>query len=568
MKSKGLSENDHSFVADSAKLDSNSSATEQPQSMFTNLKFRVIRCIRFPFPWIPRSAMLIGGKQLVEILVIAVFVALSIVAGLVFDAKSVGSLSSFCGGIAIFCIIRTSVFGVSILWHKVFSVLLVILGIFHGVREDSIATGVLLITLLCCTSGLYLLATINFDLFYHIHIVLFWIIAIVAMAHGAVFLFVAFLVWLLDVVLRYFVYHKEVSVAVTQLSHTNIIMILFPKSDFRNYGSAQYCCLRCRQVNRYEYHPFTIASSPLESNMMFFVRNSGDWTEKLNNTLYRIKSTPEGSSEGRKLLSMGIEGPYGGLSVDIFNRSVYEAVILVGGGIGITALLSIYRHFQMKIRCNGPSGDHIPKRIFVIWSVRNSTEAKQLFIHGFQEFVGEGLDNVNVSNFQKNTGVGENSNSSAFTLFSSFLPSILKKKSSPYVENTSYSPLRPAMFSRKEKDDNNKILAKEASDVEVSETDPCEYHFHLSSVADPHNKVISLPNAKLWNYGRPNLPSIFQSASQYVVKNCTSKRVGVVVCGPSSLVCEVRDLCDRSLIASVCDSHSAIFDCHEESFCF
>jgi len=39
----------------------------------------------------------------------------------------------------------------------------------------------------------------------------------------------------------------------------------------------------------YQWHPFSIASSPDNENLIFMIKKGGDWTTKLIDTLYEAK---------------------------------------------------------------------------------------------------------------------------------------------------------------------------------------------------------------------------------------------------------------------------------------
>jgi predicted ferric reductase len=315
-KNQGLSHSAEAFTDDIQSLQQINSS----RNTLSSWKCAIVRNCWYPLP-VSRSTYLIGGIGLIEISFIILLFALCLCIALLTDAKSAGGLSSFLGGFGVLCAIRTGSvlfsFERSLLWHKVFTSLMVITGIIHGVREDAIATGVLLITLLACTSAVYLLATVNFNLFYHFHFWLFFIIAGVAMAHGAAFLFASFLCWLVDLFLRYCMYQKEPETKATILPNTDILHITFSKQDFCNYDCGQYCFLRFRTVSL-EHHPFTIASSPLEDKVTFYIRNAGDWSQKVFQAIRR-------RSEG-EALSVITEGPYGQLLVDVMDPVVHEVV--------------------------------------------------------------------------------------------------------------------------------------------------------------------------------------------------------------------------------------------------
>lgn len=102
-----------------------------------------------------------------------------------------------------------------------------------------------------------------------------------------------------------------------------------------SYRAGQYIYLNINDVSFFEWHPFTITSSPDDSNLTVHIRCEGDWTTDLQD---KIKST-DPSRPGIEKLS--IDGPYGTCAEDIFK---YSTVVLVGAGIGVTPYSSILKH--------------------------------------------------------------------------------------------------------------------------------------------------------------------------------------------------------------------------------
>lgn len=95
------------------------------------------------------------------------------------------------------------------------------------------------------------------------------------------------------------------------------------------YEAGQYCFLRVSMVNGYEYHPFTISSAPSEDTISFHIRKSGDWTSHLYDTVKarsvsKNADLSEGEHGGMVEGVVAVEGPYGRLSIDLFNSELYE----------------------------------------------------------------------------------------------------------------------------------------------------------------------------------------------------------------------------------------------------
>eukprot|EP00121_Abeoforma_whisleri_P017038 Awhi_evm1s15620 len=53
-----------------------------------------------------------------------------------------------------------------------------------------------------------------------------------------------------------------------------------PKTGF-TYIPGSYAFLKVPSISKIEWHPFTIASTPKDRNICFYIKNSGDWTQKL-----------------------------------------------------------------------------------------------------------------------------------------------------------------------------------------------------------------------------------------------------------------------------------------------
>ena len=75
------------------------------------------------------------------------------------------------------------------------------------------------------------------------------------------------------------------------------------------------------------------------------------------------------------------------------------------------------------------------------------------------------------------------------------------------------------------------------------------------------------PEVQKWlKFGRPNLVNIFTSVSNLCKEHAHIKRVAVCVCGPQSMVDEVKDLCKKSQLNP--SARTIRFDCHSEVFDF
>ncbi len=97
-----------------------------------------------------------------------------------------------------------------------------------------------------------------------------------------------------------------------------------------DYLPGQFAFLKLyRKATLPEEHPFTISSSPGDTNHIdFTIKESGDYTSTIGQTKPKETAT--------------IDGPYGRFSY--LRLPKYDRLIMIAGGVGITPLLSGLRH--------------------------------------------------------------------------------------------------------------------------------------------------------------------------------------------------------------------------------
>ncbi len=100
------------------------------------------------------------------------------------------------------------------------------------------------------------------------------------------------------------------------------------------FQPGDYLFLKVPRVSRFEWHPFTISSSPEEQkDLSVHVRSLGNWTR----TLYDVvRALPQDDP----YLPVEIRGPFGAPSTRIFHS---QCAVLIGAGIGVTPFASILR---------------------------------------------------------------------------------------------------------------------------------------------------------------------------------------------------------------------------------
>lgn len=112
------------------------------------------------------------------------------------------------------------------------------------------------------------------------------------------------------------------------------------------YKSGQWVRIACSALNSSEFHPFTLSSSPNESNLTVHIRAVGPWTRAIRQVYEEIIDYPR----------IYLDGPFGEGHQDWFR---YDVSVLIGGGIGVTPFASILK--DIVFRSNVAHKSHCKK---------------------------------------------------------------------------------------------------------------------------------------------------------------------------------------------------------------
>ncbi|EOA17991.1 hypothetical protein CARUB_v10006425mg [Capsella rubella] len=111
------------------------------------------------------------------------------------------------------------------------------------------------------------------------------------------------------------------------------------------YKSGQYMFVNCPAVSPFEWHPFSITSTPQEDFLSVHIKSLGDWTEAIQGVFSEVsKPSPAGGTlhgaDSPRFPRIMLDGPYGAPAQDY---KKYEVVLLIGLGIGATPMISIIK---------------------------------------------------------------------------------------------------------------------------------------------------------------------------------------------------------------------------------
>lgn len=161
---------------------------------------------------------------------------------------------------------------------------------------------------------------------------------------------------------------KPVKILKVAVYPGNVLALHMSKPHGFKYRSGQYMFVNCSAVSPFEWHPFSITSSPGDDYLSVHIRTLGDWTRQLKSVFSEVCQPPPVGKSGLlradcvpggsipRFPKILIDGPYGAPAQDY---QKYEVVLLVGLGIGATPMVSIVKDIINNIKVKENEQDHL-----------------------------------------------------------------------------------------------------------------------------------------------------------------------------------------------------------------
>ncbi|KAL6056740.1 FAD-binding FR-type domain-containing protein [Balamuthia mandrillaris] len=375
-----------------------------------------------------------------------------------------------------------------------------------------------------------------FELFFYCHfafvvfcvfVALHDICTLVAMIPGL-------LMYAVDVLFRlarYFTSRSTRTLSITTFANdnnNNSTVRLEMKKKF-NFNAGQWVLVNIPSISWHQWHPFSISSAPQQPTMTLHIKDSGGWTHRL---VERLKQQQEeeddeenkGNKQKQQLLRLKVDGPWGKTAI---SYSRYKTVAIFAAGAGVTPMISILKDIY----------------------------ARQFYLHQLRASSSSSTSSSSSSS-SSSCSSSSSSSSSSSPRRSSSRASLKKCK----VERVYFVWVVPSV-------ETLEWFREELLHMWNHPLPNLQVKLRLFVTAPPAPS--SLSDAAMsgewkglpYSLGRPNIGEECKGMCRE--SQGRTKRVGVMVCGPSFFDSEVRWNCVRHTVA-----FKMRFDFHHETFDF
>ncbi|CAG8492420.1 13358_t:CDS:2 [Ambispora gerdemannii] len=205
-----------------------------------------------------------------------------------------------------------------------------------------------------------------FEVFYygHFFFIMFLLVSFLHDRNHVYWLSLGFLLYVIDRIIRFVIGYKETNITSIKALEGGVTRIAFTRQ--MKYKPGQYIFVHFPQLSKLQWHPVSLSSAPSltedskQHHATIHLKSSGDFTESL---FKLVRSSNNGESSTP--ITMRVEGPYGRPSL---NFQAFKTVVLIGGGIGVTPIMSLLQDLVDRQVTGNPI---TTQSIFLIWTVPN-----------------------------------------------------------------------------------------------------------------------------------------------------------------------------------------------------
>lgn len=221
------------------------------------------------------------------------------------------------------------------------------LGITGGISEFVTAILICLALLLIVVSIIRSIRQKHYEYFYMMHIAGSWSSFALNLIHGQnrgrftswKWMVGPLIVYMMDRLMRVWRTrrsHIVIAKNTAGFHGPNVVSLRMQKLFHHEAG--QYIEIRVPEISRWEWHPFTIASAPHETETRIYIKRAGSWTSRLYD-LFSSRSNIEVTGD----VEIHVRGPFGAPAQHV---GEYDHVILIAAGVGATPFCSVTKNAQ------------------------------------------------------------------------------------------------------------------------------------------------------------------------------------------------------------------------------
>jgi len=175
----------------------------------------------------------------------------------------------------------------------------------------------------------------RFELFYYIHHLFILVVFFVCLHYKGAIIYIipGIAIYGVDKLMGLYSYRKAAPVATRMLS-SDVLEVSFNTKPGVQYKAGDYVFLNVPSVSHLQWHPFSITSAPAAngSKVFFHLKGIGSWTEQV---IKKARDQDDGTLQVRLDAFYGVTN---GMCDQLLRK---DGVILIGGGIGITPMMSL-----------------------------------------------------------------------------------------------------------------------------------------------------------------------------------------------------------------------------------